>query len=223
MDRSRARIISVHWGVSILLAAATLVSSNGCASILATGIYVMQGGNMVPPECEALEGQRVVVMCRPPSSHEYRHAGASRAISKRVSELLVENVKGIDVVNPREVDNWVDESDWGDFRELAQAVRADMVVHVELDDFELFKGKTLYQGHANVTVSVYDMRDSSRLVWERQLGEILYPVNSGIPAQDKPVQQFEREFVGIVAEQIAINFYRHDPHAAFAMDALANR
>jgi hypothetical protein len=140
-----------------------------------------------------------------------------------VSELLVENVKDIDVVNPREVDNWVDESDWGDFRELAQAVRADMVVHVEMDDFELFKGKTLYQGRANVTVSVYDMRDRSRLVWEKQLGEILYPLNSGIPAQDKPVQQFEREFVGIVAERIAVNFYKHDPHAGFAMDALANR
>jgi hypothetical protein len=135
----------------------------------------------------------------------------------------VQNVKGIDVVNPREVDNWVDESDWGDFRELAEAVKADMVVHVEMDDFELFKGKTLYQGRSNVTVSVYDMRERGRLVWEKSLGEILYPLNSGIPAQDKPVQQFEREFVSIVAERIAINFYKHDPHAAFAMDALANR
>jgi hypothetical protein len=37
------------------------------------------------------------------------------------------------------------------------------------------------------------------------------------------VQQFEREFVEIVAERVAVNFYRHDPHEAFAMDALANR
>jgi hypothetical protein len=191
--------------------------------MLATGIYVWEGGNWVPAECDALRNERVVVLCRPPSSHEYRHAGASRNISQRVSELLVQHVKGIDVVNPREVDNWVDESDWGDFRELAEAVRAVMVVHIELDDFELFKGKTLYQGHANVKVSVYDMRDHGRLVWERSLGEILYPVNSGIPAQDKPVQQFEREFVEIVAEQVAVNFYKHDPHAAFALDALANR
>jgi hypothetical protein len=223
MDRSRARIISVHWGVSFLLAAATLVSSSGCPAMLATGIYVIQGGNMVPPECEALEGQRVVVMCRPPSSHEYRHAGASRAISKRVSELLVENVKGIDVVNPREVDNWVDESDWGDFRELAEAVRADLVVHVELDTFDLYKGKTLYQGQADVNVTVYDMREKGKIVWERRLGEVLYPMNSGIPAQDKPVQQFEREFVEVASEQIAINFYKHDPNTAFALDGRANR
>jgi hypothetical protein len=223
MERSRARIAAVNQLFGLGLAATMLLSAGGCPALMATGIYVWEGGNWAPAECDELKGKRVVVMCRPPSSHEYRHAGASRAVVQRVSELLVENVKGIDVVNPREVDNWVDESDWGDFRELAEAVRADMVLHIELDDFDLFKGKTLYQGKANVTVSVYDMRDHSRLVWERQLGEILYPVNSGIPAQDKPVQQFEREFVQIVADRIGINFYRHDPHGTFAMDAMANR
>jgi hypothetical protein len=223
MDRSQPRhMLSRRLGI-LLLAAMLLISATGCPAMLATGIYVLQGGNMVPAECDALKGQRVVVMCRPPSSHEYRHAGASRAISQRVSELLVKNVKSIDVVNPREVDNWVDESDWGDFRELAEAVRADLVVHIELDDFELYKGKTLYQGRADVTASVYDMRDHSRMVWQRELGEVLYPTNSGIPAQDKPVQQFEREFVEIVADQIAMNFYKHDPTTKFAMDARANR
>jgi hypothetical protein len=223
MDRSRAHLAALNQLCALLLTVFALATAAGCAQLLATGIYVWEGGNLVPAECEALRDKRVVVMCRPPSSHEYRHAGASRRISQRVSELLVQNVKGIDVVNPREVDNWVDESDWGDFRELAEAVRADLVVHVELDDFELYKGKTLYQGRALVNVSVYDMLDHSKLVWERNLGELLYPVNSGIPAQDKPVQQFEREFVEIVADRIAVNFYRHDPNANFAMDAMANR
>jgi hypothetical protein len=209
--------------MALLLAVLALLPAAGCPALMATGIYVWQGGNLVPAECDALQGERVVVVCRPPSSHEYRHAGASRIVSQRVSELLVENVKGIDVVNPREVDNWIDESDWGDFRELAEAVRADKVVHIELNSFELYKGKTLYQGNADVTVTVYDMKDNSRLVWERNLGEVLYPVNSGIPAQDKPVQQFEREFVEIVAARTAENFYRHDPNTSFALDAMANR
>jgi hypothetical protein len=223
MDRSRDRFASINRLVGSLLAVTMLLTAGGCPALLATGIYVWEGGNWEAAECDALCEKRVVVICRPPSSHEYRHAGASRSVAQRVSELLVKNMKSIDVVNPREVDNWVDESDWGDFGELAEAVRADLVLHIELDDFELYKGKTLYQGHANVTVSVYDMRDHSRLVWDKHLGEILYPVNSGIPAQDKPVQQFEREFVEIVAEQVAVNFYRHDPHGAFAMDAMANR
>jgi hypothetical protein len=67
------------------------------------------------------------------------------------------------------------------------------------------------------------MKNHSKELWSKHLGEVLYPVNSGIPAQDKPVQQFEREFVGIVADRIATNFYRHDPNEEFAIDALANR
>ena len=223
MDRSRARLVAINLLAGLLLVTVTLVSAAGCPALLATGIYVWEGGNLIPAECEALKGQRVVVMCRPPASNEYSHASASRNLSQQVSEELVKNVKNIDVVNPREVDEWVDESDWGDFRELAEAVRADLVVHIELDDFDLYKGTTLYQGHAVVTVTVYDMRDHSKVVWNRKLGEVLYPVNSGIPSQDKPQQQFEQEFVEVIADQIAVNFYRHDPHDLFAMDAKANR
>jgi hypothetical protein len=223
MDRSGARRPAVGRVGLALLTVCALLPAAGCHTLMATGIYLVQGGNTAPAEFSGLRNEHVVVICRPPSSQEYRYAGASRSVSQKVSELLAQHVKGIDVVNPRDVDNWIDEKDWGDFRELARAVHADKVVHIELDDFELFKGKTLYQGHAVARVSVYDMQQNSRLEWERDLGEILYPINSGIPAQDKPVQQFEREFVGIVAQRIAENFYAHDPNASFALDALANR
>lgn len=223
MERSRKHSLAICCTAAILMAT-TLVVANGCAPLLATGIYFWQGGNVVPAECDALEDKRVVVVCRPPSSHEYRQAGASRKIAERVSELLVENVKNVDVVNPREVDNWVDERDWGDFRELAKAVDADMVLHIELDDFGLYEGKTLYRGRADVKITVYDMHEEKgKRVWSRELGEVLYPAHSGIPAQDKPVQYFEREFVSIIATQIAEHFYKHDPNSMFAIDATANR
>jgi len=223
MDRLPAHIRDKGHFMATALLVAFLLGTSGCAPMLATGIYVLQGGNLVPAECDALRDHRVVVVCRPPSSNEYRHAGASRDLSQQVSELLVQNVKKIDVVNPREVDNWLDEEDWGDFKELANAVHADLVVHIELNDFDLYKGKTLYQGRADVEVTVYDMTDKGRTVWQRSLGEVMYPAHSGIPAQDKPVQQFEREFVAVVAESVAQSFYKHDPNAQFAMDALANR
>ncbi len=52
---------------------------------------------------------------------------------------------------------------------------------------------------------------------------MLFPRNSAIPVQDKAVKQFQREYVSILAEQIAVYFYKHDPNADFALDALANR
>src|SRR2546426_9723964 len=93
MDRSHARFVGMNQLVALLLIIATLVSASGCPALLATGIYVWEGGDLSPAECEALKGHRVVVLCKPPASNEYRNAGASRSIAQRVSELLVKNVK----------------------------------------------------------------------------------------------------------------------------------
>lgn len=223
MERTGTPRVELSWLVLALVAASVVVTGSGCGQMLATGMYVIQGGNMAPAEFDGLKDQRVVVVCRPPSTNEYRHAGASRAVAQRVSELLVNNVKKIDVVDPSEVDDWFDERDVTDFKKLAEAVDAEKVVYIELNDFSLFKGSTLYQGRADVSVTVYDMKNKGKLLWDQHLGEILYPTNSGIPAQDKPEPQFEREFVGIVSTQIAEHFYRHDANSQFALDALANR
>jgi hypothetical protein len=206
MERTGTRGVELSSLVLALMAASVLVTGSGCGQMLATGMYVIQGGNTVPAEFDGLKAQRVVVVCRPPSTNEYRHAASSRAVAERVSELLVNNVKKIDVVNPREVDEWLDETDFTDFKKLAEAVDAEKVVFIELNDFSLFKGMTLYQGRADVSVTIYDMKNKGKLVWDRHLGEILFPSNSGIPAQDKPEPQFEREFVGVVATRVAEHF-----------------
>ncbi len=221
MDRmtKRPRIFSLA-----LLLAVLVVPTTGCLhSILATGIYLWQGGNVIAAECEDLVDQRVVVICRPPSSHEYRHAGAARTIGKRISKKLEVNVDGIDVVSPQEVDNWVDEQDWDNFKDLGRSVKATRVVYIELDDFSLYKGATLYQGDANIKLSVYDMDNRGKLVYEKNVGQILFPRNSGIPAADKSIQVFQDQFVEVVAEQVANYFYEHDPNASFALDAVANK
>ncbi len=221
MDRSPSmtRTFSLLVVMTILLG-----SSTGCLhSILATGIYLWQGGDVVPAQCDALEGERVVVICRPPSSHEYRHAGAAREIGKRVSYLLRENVPRIDVVSPDEVDNWIDEQDWDNYKDLGRAVKATRVVYIELDNFDLYKGSTLYQGDAEVVIKVYDMEDKGHEVFERNVGQILFPRNSGIPASDKSIHQFQSQFVNVVSTQLGTLFYKHDPNASFALDAVANR
>jgi len=226
MDRPfpSTRVLQVRAAYTAAFLGITLLSTTGCVSgILATGIYLWQGGNVIPAECDALEDQRVVVVCRPPSSNEYRHAGAARSIGKLVSQKLAPNVKGIEIVSHSEVDNWVDEQDWDNYKELGRAVKATRVVYIELDNFDLYKGTTLYQGDAEIKVSVYDMDNPNQEVWQRNIGQILFPRNSGIPSADKPVQQFKRQFEEIVSEQIAIHFYKHNPNASFALDAEANR
>jgi hypothetical protein len=202
-----------------------LGSTTGCLhSILATGVYLWQGGNVVPAVYDKLEKERVVVICRPPSSNEYRHAGASRMVGKRISKLLGENVKKIDIVSSSEVDNWIDEEDWENFKDLGTAVKATRIVYVELDTFELYKGTTLYQGDAEVKVTVYSKNGHDwEEDWSRNVGQVLFPQHAGIPAADKSVSDFQRQYVEVLSTQVATLFYKHDPNAMFAMDAVANR
>jgi hypothetical protein len=222
MERSFSRQRS--WILTSLLAM-LVVSTSGCLhTLLATGIYVWQGGNIVDAKCKHLEEQRVVVVCRPPSSNEYRHAGAARSIGKQVSRKLRDNeVPGIDVVSPSEVDNWIDEQDWDNFKDLGRAVKATRIVYIELDNFDLYKGSTLYQGNANVNIQVFDMENGGKELWNKELGQILFPRNSGIPSADKSVQVFQKQFIEVVSSQIAEYFYKHDPNASFALDAIANK
>lgn len=74
-----------------------------------------------------------------------------------------------------------------------------------------------------MNVTVFDMTKKGEDVWERNIGQVLFPRNSGIPAADKPVQKFQAQFVDIVAQQVAVYFYKHDPNVAFALDAVANQ
>ncbi len=220
MDRS-------HLGsngrlVALMLVLSALLTSTGCVHrMLATMVYVWSGPS-VPASYEGLEDRRVVVFCRAPSTIEYRHASAAYDLSKRVASLLAINVKNIDVVNPRDVENWMNETDQEDFRELAKALRADMVVQVDMEQFRLEKGTTLYQGNADIAVTVYDMEQGAKIAWEAPIGEVLFPVNSAVPKQDKSLRQFRRQFIEVLAQQIARHFYQHDPHADFALDATAH-
>lgn len=218
----------VRWGltrrrqpVGLLLMAGVLLAATGCHRIVATAVYIWKG-TAEPAEYTGLEGRRVVVVCRPPSSLEYRHAGAARDLAKQTGGLLACSVKGIDVVNPMDVENWTDESDVEDFRELGKALHADMVVLIELEEFRLRNGPTLYQGNADVTVTVHDLREGDRIVWEKPLGQILYPEHSSVPAQEKPLAHFHRQFIEVLAERIARNFYEHDLNFGFASDATAH-
>ncbi len=225
MDRSRlcSQLRSCRLLVTLFVALVALVPATGCVhQMLATMIYVWSGP-AVPASYEGLEGKRVVVYCRAPSSIEYRHATAAHDLSKRVASLLEINVDKIDVASPRDVENWINESDREEFAELASALNADVVVHIDMEQFRLEKGATLYQGDADIVLTVYDMEQGAKIVWEKPLGQILYPVNSAVPKQDKSLRQFHRQFIEMLAQQIARHFYPHDPRADFAIDATAHR
>jgi hypothetical protein len=217
MDR-----LSLRYGyLAIVLAlAAGILSSGGCQGLLTTVMYIAKGNNL-PPEYDGLWGKKVVVVCRPLADLKYRDTSVAKDLARQLGLLLHNNIRKIEVIDQRKVVQWTDENMWDEYTEIGEALEAEMVVGVDLQDFTIYQGQTLYQGKANVVLRVYDCTAGGQPVFEKELPQTVYPPNTGIPTSEKPEAGFRREFVRLLADQIGRHFYPHDPHADYALDAMA--
>jgi len=222
-NRLFARRVS-RLAATVAMLSAVAATSAGCIhKLLLTPIYLIKGYN-VPAAYDGLKDSRVAVVCRPPASLEFRHAGVDRDIAKRVGMLLAENVSDVDVVSRSDIEQWEDINGPLKVDELAEAVGADKVVRIDLEDFSLQEGQTLLQGRAEVVVTVIELSGGAENeVWDSHLEDFRFPVNGGVPQQDKSIRSFRRQFIAILSERIARNFYKHDPHLDFANDGVAHR
>jgi hypothetical protein len=213
----------LRYGIALALTLATAaLPSLGCRSALATAMYLWKGTD-VPADFAELKDKKVAVVCRPLVTLQYRNASVARDLAQQVTLLLQKQVPKIQTIDQRKVAKWTDENTWEEYTEVGKAMKADMVVGVDLEGFSLFQGQTLYQGKANATVRVYDCRQGGKVVFEKILPECKYPPNSGVPTSDRLEGEFRRQFVVVLADQIARHFYAHDPNADLAQDAAAFR
>ena len=215
MDRSK--VLGRLTSALVLLLCLSAVA--GC-NMVATAMYVINGTN-VPAEFNDLKGKKVAVVCRPITALQYRDASVARDLAKQVGVLLKKNLKNVTIIEQREIDQWTDENNWEEYVQLGKAMNADMVVGLDLEQFSLYEGKTLYQGKADLNVLVYEVGKGKDPVFEKPLPGTHYPPNSAIPAVDRTEAQFRRQFVAMLAERIARHFYNHDPTADFASDSTA--
>lgn len=219
MDRSysRRRLLAAALGV-----AAAAVPAAGCTSLLTTVVYMVRGTDL-PAEFPGLKGKKVVVVCRPLVELQVRNSTAARDLARQISALLEQKVPKIKVVDQRKVDEWTDQNSWDEYVEIGKALKADLVVGVDMEDFNLLQGPTLYQGQANVTVKVFDCTAGGKVLFERTLPQVLYPPNHQIPISERQEPQFRREYIAYLADHIARHFYAHDPYRDFAQDAATLR
>ncbi len=202
-----------------LLPFLALALAAGC-SLLPTIAYVIKPED-VPAEFDGLNGKRVAVICRA-TSLEYADPSVSRDLALRVGALLRKNGRKIEVVDERELADWVDKHDWRDYREVGRALKADMVVGMDLERFELSRGSTLVQGQADVRLTVYDIKNN-QTVWEKRPQTIKFPPNSPYAAADRQEDDFRRQFLGVLSERVARYFYAYDSRKDFAIDSTVMR
>ena len=217
MDR---RSLRYGYLAIIVALAASVLSASGCQSVLTTVMYITKG-NTVPAEFDGLQGKNVLVVCRPLANLKYRDVSVAKDLARQLSILLHKNVRNIEITDQRKVARWTDENTWDEYTEIGKALGAEMVVGVDLQDFTIYQGQTLYQGKANLTLSVFDCSQDSRPVFEKDLPQSVFPPNTGIPTSEKLEVEFRRQFVRLLADQVGRHFYPHDAHADYALDAAA--
>jgi hypothetical protein len=236
MDRPSRR-----YKIPLLLSAVILsvMISGGCVSGLTTLMYLIKGTD-VDPEFKYLKDKKVAVVVRPVVDLQYRNPNVPQDLAKQIALCLQRNVPKIKVIDQQKVSAWCDENNPEEVADLGKALKADMVVSVELGGFSIFQGQTIYQGRAISSIQVIDCRDDEKkakdksmpkpekdkdcvnnVVFEKSLPETKYPPNTGIPTSDKQEFEFRQEFIRVLADQIARHFYAHDANADFAQDATA--
>ena len=206
----------------VTVLAATLASQSGCAKALVGLTYLIKGFE-IPAEYKGFKGKRVAVVCRPMVQLQYSAGNVSNELAAELGRLIRSNVKKVNIVEPERVAEWTDEHDWDDFTEIGQALNADLVVGIDLRQFEIYQGQTLYQGKAKATVTIYDIADNGRVVYQKTLPQTIYPPNTGIPTSEKPADEFRRQFLSVLADEIGRHFYEHDPRSDVARDAQSMR
>jgi len=208
-----------------LLAALVLLGAiPGCGPI-ATIAWLIHGPEMIPAEFDGLKGKRVAVVCLDANSLS-GPGGEADAVGKAVTMLLTRNVSEIKMVRQSEVADWLDShgDDVTDYRDVGRGVKADMVVGIDLLAFNLHEGKTLLKGRSKVGVKVYDMKKGGgELVYEAAPKEIAWP-KEGARHVTENEAGFRTVFIGMLAEQIARDFYAVELASSFSDDArhLAN-
>lgn len=208
--------------VLLLFLTTLMVSSTGCAGMWAQMLYWKRGGPLVPADYAELEGKRVAVICVSDTSGHGVGTEAD-ALAREVGKLLSdkENIKDVDVVRFDEVADWIDRNGWDevDYREIGRGVKAEAVVAIDMGNFRIHEGTSLYRGRATLKVAVFDMLDGGREVYRKEIPEFTFPVNGPKHAADVGERQFRRAFVNVLASHIAKLFYDYDLTSDFSRDS----
>lgn len=205
-------------GLCVLLAGMLAISGAGCVGFAAQMIHVIRG-NKVPAEFDGLAGKRVAVVCVA-NTTSYDANAASSQLAQMVEILLRQNVKDIEIIRQQDVADWIDSNDWEniDYSELGKALKAEMIVAIDMDGLRMHEDATMYRGRADVSIRVFDMSKRAATVFSRSMPNFSYPTQSGIHVSETTIAAFQRKFMSELARDVGRHFYAYEFAENFARD-----
>ena len=210
-----------HARSVLLLCLTTLTAAGGGCALVHQ--LINGDGPMVPALYSGLADQRVAVVCVV-NSGSFGAETVSEDIARGVSRTLRGKVENIRLVRSEEVADWIDQNNWDeeDFVEVGSGVGADVVMAIEINNFRLHAGPTLYRGQAPVVIRIIDAKNGGEILYEHDIPEMSFPPNHGIPTTDRTESAFRRLLVQQLAYNVAKIFFEHPKAEDFALDAAAH-
>ena len=212
--------IDLRGTLLCLMAIVLCIFNVGCVRIAANLIHAIKG-NDIPAEYAGLTDKRVALICSVDGA--VASEATSSVLNSYISSALQQNLPKATFVSQEGVDRWLEIEGWSsnDALAIGKGVKADQVVSVQVTNFKLREGATLYRGSCDIRVSVYDINADGRLAFVREIDEHAFPRVGGTPVSDTTDAKFRSIYLHLVATKVASLFHPSDPTAEYALDAKA--
>ncbi len=177
------------------------------------------GMDMIPPEYEGLEDLTVAVVTISDSS-SYTRDQKSSELSSFVGKILAREIKDVKIVRNDKISHWRDTNGWDslDFADIGKGVKADKVIGIELGNFSLRDGPTLYCGTSDVSITVIDVA-TGEVDFTKSLEEYRYPTMAGQHTSETTESRFRKLYLQTLAEEIGRSFHPYDMSDRVAADS----
>jgi hypothetical protein len=211
----------------LAVAAVGLWALTGCDP--RTLLYFLQPFEpTVPAEGPSLKGKKVVVLTHAAAGTQGDIQSLDRDMARKVTAILREKVKKIEVVDADKVWKWVEaHPNWTDPAEAAKAHEADVVLFLEIESFQVqsVSSPGLLEGNAKVHIQAFelshpknskgkpntDLPKESNNIYDNYV-DCVFPKRGPIPMDSRlSVGAFKTKFLQVVATQVSWHFIEHSP------------
>lgn len=205
--------------VLLLVLFATVATSTGCIKEMAQLLYVIKG-HKVEPAFTELKDKTVAVVCNSDAT-AYGPDSLSVTIAKHIAIAMTISTDKITVAAPAKVDEFIEANGWHEDSagRLGEAVGADYVVVIDVDNYSIHEGATLFKGKSEWTASAYDVAKEGRIVFTKGPSQYSFP-KDGRPSIQTSEREFESFYLARLADHISKQFISYDKLESFAEDAI---
>ncbi len=210
MERYRTRI--TLRTILVCMVAIMIIPNAGCNILF----HLLHHEKMVRRQHD-IEGAKVVVLCAA-ADNTMGPDSVERLLPRKINRLLKQQVKdaNTEIISQSKVDQWCDErGEWRKASDIGHGLDADVVIQVNLTGYELLpKGGSLWKGHAEYNLFVYDRVESKKLNklvlvedFPSETRTFDFPKHTGYQAASMTEIEFQRLFLNALSTEIARKFY----------------